>query len=226
LAKNEECKESTKDTLTIDVDDKDELLDKMTDLMYDCYWQMGSGEVDFLPRNWGRTKNYCAICNRMYFDEGIKQDKEMSLVPAKDIFLTLKSKKSPDGEYSMLYDMYKVNSLDSITLANKDDIFNLNYDFSIDNGYLVITSMMKKGAMPYLAAGGGVVVGTLLAVFIPGVGWVAGAAIVVTAATLSGGVGFFIDGPGGNPYMPPAIYVNEEKIIEDEFNCKDFATLG
>jgi len=47
---------------------KREVLDTISDALYDCNWMLGEGEINFLPtRNFAH--NYCIICSRIVFDD-------------------------------------------------------------------------------------------------------------------------------------------------------------
>jgi len=238
IYKSGDCANMGKDAIKIKVASKDELLDALGDRIYNCHWQMGEGKMDFLPPNFGFTSNYCAICDTIYFDEGIKNDDTLNKIPVRDLYTFLKVKKAPDGVNSLLFNMYGVNSLDSISVQDKSgqkvDLLSQTYDFSRKEGYVLVTSMAKSGwGGTLLAATGGVVVGALAIGLSPvtaGTSLAAGAAIITGAGLvgggITGGVGFYVSGPGDTVYMPPSLYLNTAKIVDEQIKCNDFTTLA
>jgi hypothetical protein len=220
-----------KDAIKIKVASKDELLDALGDRIYNCHWQMGEGKLDFFPASVKNT-NYCAICDTIYFDDGIKNDDILNKIPVRDLYTFLKAKKAPDGVNSLLFNMYGINSLDSISVQDKSgqkvDLLSQTYDFSRKEGYVLVTSMTKSGwGATILAATGGVVVGALAIGLSPVTG---GASLVVGAAVITGGitggVGFYVSGPGDTIYLPPSLYLNTAEIVGEQLKCNDFTTLA
>ena len=232
------CKESLSDTVQIKANDKEEILDELSNLIYDCHWQMGEGKISFAPDNYGADRNYCVICNRIYFDEKIKSNEDLNSVTNKEFYSYLKDKKAPNGEDNLLFTLYRVNSIDSaFTQLSKSEeleksglnLGDLPIRFDLDSGYALVTYERKEGwGGVALAAGTGLLVGASI-VLIPVTGGaslvVAGA--IITASTATGAaVGFAVSGPGGDgAYSPPALYPNQEKVLNG-LNCYEFSTLS
>jgi len=60
-------------TLSSDEDEaREEVLDAISNALYDCHWMLGEGKVNFLPtKNW--YHNYCIICSRFVLDDEAKK---------------------------------------------------------------------------------------------------------------------------------------------------------
>ncbi len=78
---------------TIKVANKEELIEKMVNLLADCWWMMGEGKVDY------DKVGSCAICYKVYFDEEIKKQKEIDY---NDLFQYIKEEKLLDGNYEKM----------------------------------------------------------------------------------------------------------------------------
>jgi len=248
IAKGDDCGARPIDE-TIKIQNKEEFLDELTDLMYGCWWQMGEGEIDYLPRA-DFTDKYCAICDRIYFSDNFKEDTELSVLPFRDLYGYMRGKSTPDGENNLLFEFYKTNTLEGVRdsfLENTEgvvDIYGLNYNFARgDNGYALVTSITKKGW-------GGTIVGALVGgvagVAIVGfVGVTGGAGILVIGAVeaagavagygvqelfggseqATGGTGIIVEGPDDTKLMPPAIMINDADVMKD-LECSDFSSLA
>jgi len=92
------CDVSRKDMVIIKVDNENELIEEMAGLLYDCWWMMGEGKVDYMSSGMGISEAYCSICDKIYFDSEIQ-------------------KKYPEGiSYLKIYDFMKTNKI-----PNKDE---------------------------------------------------------------------------------------------------------
>ena len=225
ISKSGDCKNIGKDAIKIKATNKEELLDVITDRIYNCHWQMGSGKLNFLPANFRET-NYCAICDMIYFDEGIKDDKALNKISVKDIFIALRNKKASEGTNNMLFDMYGMNSLDSFSIGDKTLDKIPPFDLTYQRGYIIANSMTKQGWINTLISGGSAAVGTgVILLFFGPPGWVIGAA-VITAGAAAGAASYAVTGPGDTVYLPPLLYPNNAEIVEKQLKCRDFTTLA
>lgn len=228
ISKGASCKEPS--DVTIKVSGRTELLDKLTNLMYDCWWQMGEGKVNYLPSSLGGTRNYCAICDIVHFGDDLKADKTMNNIPVKDLYLYMRNKKV--GDTDMLYAFYKMRDINALGAAISQtsrgfDMDRASYDFTRSEGYMLSTSMASKGwgTTIAMAVGGTIIVGVGIVLAVP----TAGASLVAVGAVAGGGVfgglGLWIDGPGGLPMNPPTYYVFNRDAIKS-LECYEFSSLA
>ncbi len=247
ISKGEGCKESLRDTVEVKVENKEQLLDELGDLMYDCHWQMGAGKVDYTPTNWGKDRNYCAICDRIYFGDDLKQDTFLYNIPNKDLFDSLETRKIPNGDISILQFLYGVSSFKNIESddENLEAFLNVPFDFRAPQGYTIVTGLRKDSIFGGRIGGvligiGGTVAGTAIVIVgvvgAPFTGGTSlgltpiGVATIVGAGAVGGIVGYnvgaWVEGPGDTSLLPPSLLINDQKFIEDQFNCYQFSTLA
>ncbi len=237
FSKTKEC-ESPADKI-IKISSKSEFLDEATDLMYDCFWMMGEGKVDYSPHNFFLTgKNYCAMCSRIYFDSSL-EGSDFIKVSNADLYSFLKGKRVPNGENNMLFEMYRMNSVDSVFAqleADNEELRDLDIAgldvFAGGKKSAIVTSITKEGTFgSFISLGGvGAAAGVIL-VFVPVVGpaaliTVAGISTVVGLTTVGGVTGILVDGfIDGAQVMPPTYYPYEEDVLK-QLDCKEFSTLS
>lgn len=217
IYKSGDCGNIGSDVTSVKATSKSEIASAIADLMYDCNWQMGGGKYDYLPSGWNMEKNYCTICNNIYFDDAIKSDKELNQITFNDIALALKTEKTPDGTKSMLYEIYGVDSLEAaysiLQSSEKIDARERNYDLSNANGFVLASSTTKEGVFK---------LGNLVWM---GTGTIIGA---VTHPLVGGAVifaGFALAGAEDTTYVPPFLYENNKEHLSN-MNCQDFTHLA
>ncbi len=225
LSMGGKCDEAGSNVQIIKVKNQDELKEKLANLMYDCWYQIGEGKVDYLPTNYGTEANYCAICNRIYVDDNIR-DKGWGKINAEEYYTYLADKKTPDGKTTMLYYLHGLSSLDSVfqSLEGTVNVNELNYDFGNKQGYALVTSISKEGLWSkgtFIGAGIGVVAG-VTAVATGGVSIPIYVAVIGGGAA-GGGIGFASTDLDITA-MAPAFYPYNENNLK-ALNCKEFSTL-
>ncbi len=172
------CDYNAKDVATVKVKSKEEVMSALSDLMYDCWWQMGEGKVDYAPRVFGFTENYCHICNTIKFDDKIKSDENLNKIGMKEYYYYLQNKKVSNGEESYLYYLYQVNSMEGVRErileeSKKEggeglDIYANSMNFASDSEYALLTGVTKEGYGPAVIAGSiGAAAGITLGVVFP-----------------------------------------------------------
>jgi len=237
LSNGGECNEAGGNAVKLKVKNQGEFKEELANLMYACWNQMGEGKVDYLPTNYGTEANYCAICNRIYVDESIR-NKGWGKISVKEYYAYLADKKTPDGKTTMLNYLHGLSSLDSVfqSLQGKVDVDNLYYDFGNKQGYALVTSTAKGGWLTTIVSAGATAaaVATIVGVSISSGGTATPiiAAIFTKAALISGGtagaaaggIGFGATGPGDTVAMAPAFYPYNEENLE-ALNCEEFSTL-
>ncbi|HLC52935.1 MAG TPA: hypothetical protein VJK03_00160 [Candidatus Nanoarchaeia archaeon] len=193
------------------VANKNELLDELGNLMYDCWWQTGAGEIDYASAGFGSVRRECIICNRIYFDATAQRTIKGFTV--RELYNHLSEQPSPDGKTSMLYALYKTNAIDGVLRGgiggeSLEELYKQQYSLDKREGYALVTAMDKAGWGAVLGlAAGGAVVGA--AVVVSG-----GAALLSTPAAIGaltgggtfGGFGLITQLPGSTQALPPALY--------------------
>jgi len=225
LSMGSECENAVAGATTIDVTDKQDILKEITNLMYDCWWQMGAGEIDYESRT-STSTTYCAMCSVIYFDENIKR--KYPKIANIEIYNYMKSHNVPNREQSYLQYLYDI---DSIEQARTDVFSTINkdiYSISIETNhpYTIITGLSKQGFGAKVisgAVGGAMVIGGIV-FLIPSFGT---SAVMVAAGTgmVGGGVLTFISTREGVSYIRPMLIPFDADEIINALECKDFSTL-
>lgn len=109
------CDSKSKDLVTIDVKDKEELVKEMDNLINECWWMMGEGKGDY------GGKGSCAICHRVYFDDKIKEGKEFSfkagIIDPKEVYVVVTGIIG-DNQNSPVFVKFSASDLKSIGCTN------------------------------------------------------------------------------------------------------------
>jgi hypothetical protein len=236
LSAGGDCAKAGKNSVKIKINNEEELKEELANLMYECWYQMGEGKVDYLPANFGSKKNYCALCNRIYLDNKLSNEKYSS-ISVKEFYTYLADKKTPDGTQTLLNYFYGVNSVDSAfeSMKGSFDIDKAKFEFGSKEGYALITSLAKNGYGETLISGIGTYAGvTLVAVSLASFG--TGGIVLATAysagtvisgtgfASIASGIAFWKTGPGDTIAMPPSFYEYKEEDLK-KIGCYEFSTL-
>ena len=193
------------------VSEKEQLFAVITDMMYDCWWQMGEGKVDYLPE--GFKGNYCAICNRVEFDDKIKTG-NLKSIKLPEFYSYLRGRQAPDGS-SYLFYFYGVNSVESIinSLAaeRKDSVGAVTgtLDLTFPKGYVLVTSASRSGWAKWQ----GIIAGTVG-------GFMVGGVVGAVAGGIIGGV---VTGENIRYHTPVFNKFNEAEI--KGLDCKEYVSL-
>lgn len=247
-----ECLDVSKDTQKIDVRSKDELYDALANLMYECWWQMGEGKVDYAPKGYGFTEKYCNICDMVLFDDKLKGDSDLNSINMGEFYNYMANKKVANGD-SLLYYLYKLNSMSSVrdyiysNTNGQIDILNEKLDLTQDTKYALVTSVTKQGygmsiVTGAVATGIGIAVGVMT--FNPGsavwaaagvqnlvkfvsLGTQAATKIGIPTSVLGAGgagwtTGLFITN-GNQQYQPPTLYPFNSAAIKG-LECKEYTS--
>ena len=232
LTRGAKCSAAPSDARIVKVNTKEELHRELGLMMYDCWWQMGQGKVDYQPKGWG-DNNYCVICNRIYVDDSIKKDtstEKMSEVSMLDFYKYLQTTKVPNGKQTYTQHLYGLSSLDGVNSALKEqkiDLYGEKYNLAFDKGYALVTSMKKGGS--WRGAVGFGLIGAVAGIGI--VAWPIGATSTAVIIGLgggggltAGGIGGFAVSGGGVDYITPTYYPYTEQTLK-ELNCDEFSSL-
>jgi len=224
FSKNGNCDSAKKGTEIIKVLDKPALLNELGNLMYDCWWQMGEGKVDYRASGVGSTESYCAVCNTIKFDSSIKGNSEMNSISLKELYTSLQNRKVPNKDMNYLQYMFKMNDYAAVVdnvkaisaaYGTPIDIESKNVDFS-QGDVALVTALNKEG---WGKAVEGAVVGATTGLSVGG---------GVYGFFIGGGIGFgvgWVSQDNNVKYLPPTLY----GYNSDDFkglNCKEFTTLA
>jgi hypothetical protein len=227
LSMGEDCDVTRKDLITIDVENENELTKEMVNLLWDCWWMMGEGKVDYMSAGLGRSEPYCSICSKVYFDEKIQEKyNESGGIPYSLIYNYMQRNKVPEREESFLFSIYKVNSMDSI---RQDLLVDSGYDiyqYKLDpeKEQVVTTAIVKEGWAEGLISGvatSAVIIGSVaLSPMTLGTSLVAGSLAVGTA------VGFTVEAlDDDTSYLTPQ-YLEFNGDALKALDCKEYVSEG
>lgn len=73
----------------ISVSNEEDIKREIADSMYDCWWMLGEGKIDFFSESgwktlsgFGLAKSSCVVCSNIYFDDKVKEKvKDIDLIP-------------------------------------------------------------------------------------------------------------------------------------------------
>ncbi len=208
----------------IRVHSKDELELKLAELMYDCWWMMGAGKIDY--RGGGVWENlYCAQCAIVNFDDSVQNKYEK--ITYLELLNEMRKNSIPGSDMSYMKYIYGTDSLEEFLAKTK--ISNENIDLSTsaidlryENGYVIVTGILKAGTFAAIGAIGGVVIGGAFTLVSGPPGWVA-AAIIVGSGAAGGSAGYLISF-GDDIFMSPMLIPYNASEL-GKLECKEFDTL-
>ncbi len=225
-----QCKNALVKTETIKVRNKAELFEQLSNLMYDCWWQMGEGKVDYVQSGMGFDKdNICHICNTISFDEAVKKNKAFKDMKMGEFYKYLKTRKVENKDISYFAYFYGTEDLDKMRNSileesgksgNGVDIFEVPFDLTQDKKYAIITGESKSGWGKTIAGaiGGAVALGAI-GYFTGGLGYLA------LAGTGGGGIITYAITGDSVTYIHPMIYPFDSKEIQS-LKCGAFSSLS
>jgi len=226
-----DCSETRKDMVSVKDNDENELIEEMANLLWDCWWMMGEGKVDYMTAKIGMGEAYCSICSKVYFDDKIQEKYKLENgeggILYKKVFDYMKANKIPDRDETYLFGIYKLNSMDSVhdALLNKEiDIY--TYKLDPKKEYVVMTAMTEGGwGAETVATVAGAVVGAAIGTFWGGPlgtvgGWKGGA--------IAGGlVGIWVGSATEDfKHLAPNFVSFTTEEMNEVFNCKEYVSEG
>lgn len=238
LSMTNSCVGAKKDTTVLKVVDKPALMNELSNLMYDCWWQMGNGKIDYRSSGIGNEESYCAVCNTVKIDDSIKNNKDLNGISLAELFSYMQTKSVPNSNQSYLQYLYGMNNLDEVNsnlkaistrYGTQIDITSQKID--LNSGDLaLVTALTKDGwGMPLAGGAAGGVAGGALGYFVTAsafggpISWVVGGAAVAGAATV--GTIAYASSDNGLKYLPPTYYSYNGESFR-ALNCKEFSTLS
>jgi hypothetical protein len=219
----DDCRVTRKDLVTIKVEDENELTKEMVNLLWDCWWMMGEGKVDYMSSGIGDEEAYCSICNKVYFDDKIKAKyKEEGGIPYSLIYNYMQSAKVPERDESFLFSIYGFNSMagvrQDLLVSHGYDIYEYKIDTEVEQ--VVVTSAIYTD---WVKAGvaSGITIGLNLGWACPGICHVIGA---VVGGIVGGFSGYFIgDANSDINYMAPR-YLEFNGDALKSLDCKEYVS--
>jgi len=237
ISKGKNCGYQTNEIEVLTVKNKDELLNHLADLMYDCWWQMGEGKVNYAPSSW--EGQYCVMCNVITIDDSIKNDNSLNKVTMSELFGKLANKKVPGKSFNYLYYLYGFSSL-TVALnaytqvsggrAAMNDVLSRGLDFTKFNKYALVTSVQSGASVPAVIGGAisaatlsGLKGGAVCSTFAPG----AGTVVCAIGGGIIGGTAAFIISSyvKGTDFLPPTYLPYNDEAIKG-LECKEFVSLA
>ena len=231
LSMGGDCGVNRRDMVNVKVSDENELTKEMANLLWDCWWMMGEGKVDYMPAKIGFGDAYCSICYKVYFDEKIQEKYKLENgeggISYKKVFDYMKANKIPDKDETYLFSIYKFNSMDPVhdaLLKKEIDIY--TYKLDPKKEYVVMTAITEGswGAETIgTAAGavGGAIIGSVWGGPLGTVGGWKGGAIA------GGLVGLWIGSKTENfQHLAPNFVSFTTEEMNEVFNCKEYVSEG
>jgi hypothetical protein len=225
--------------------EREEILDVLSDAMFDCHSILGEGKVLYMPYPTFDEK-YCVICSRIAFDEKTIErlkNEEFKDISYGEVYKNLQSKKTNQGKTYLEFihpgweDWNKVkevfselktqeNSPEQIKKLNFDD-WTIKTDF--ENGYAIVASISPDSIW---ASYGGTAAAFLIAGFgtaisLTGVGAPIGVSMIAISSTFvgttAGGITLAYTHPGGEDFVsiPPSIQPFSEESL-NSLGCTSF----
>ena len=193
------------DYTKIEVRDEEDIKREIANAMYDCWWQLGEGKINFLKSEW-MGKNTCLFCSLISFDNKI-QEKYSEI---KDLSNYIAKTNIP--EKNITYLQYLSNNPNvEIPPSNVGDKYSTNEKYAITFGYTnegVLAERITGGAGCIAGGGAGAAVGFTIGSAVPiignavgaGLGFAIGATGCYFGITAGVGVTSFIENLFGKGY--------------------------
>jgi hypothetical protein len=219
----------------IKVESVNDVYSELSSLMADCFWMFGERKVDYIGGK-ALHNNYCSICSQIYFDDSLKNIKEIENgnISKDELYNYMAHTKVPNKDYSYLQYMTGTNDIASLKKASLESANTTAQgtfgSIEIGKQYFVVTGITSEIGKEWIV--GGIVAGVLLAP----VSMIAGAAVVgvVVIYGVAGASGLMepeivaltVKGDGvSNKFMLPTIVeVDSEKF--KSLNCEDVLTFS
>ncbi len=220
--------------------DKEEVLDRMANELYDCHSMLGEGKINFMSRR-SSDEHSCMICSRIVFsDEEYQVVKDVKL---SEFYNYLYSKKDTSGK-SYLENIYGIKEpaeasiiFDSIVSAQEkknSEIEEVKFaDLKMFNSKdtVIISQMVIPGRLTSYLSGAGVgggvfIIGTAAILALP-VSWpvaLVGVGTIAQGAAATSVLTFWYTSPDGYVYSPPVVLGYEEKF--DKLGCTSYEFDG
>jgi len=224
--------EGIKGVEKIKVKTKDDIIEEIANLKYDCWDMLGRGYLDYHGAGIDISKKYCSPCYRVAFSKEV-QENIVNEISYEELYRWMGSHKIPNQEKNYLQFLYGINSYDEISnleflempevrswsdygaSGNRQQRQLGKIDFFQEQ--VILTTMSKDGWGKTIwgAVIGG---GTVVALFASG-GTIAPVILIAGGAV---GGGYISDYIAGNPikFSPPVILPWKSEVLR-EFECDE-----
>jgi hypothetical protein len=226
----------------IKVESVNDVYSELSSLMADCFWMFGERKVDYIGGK-ALHNNYCSICSQIYFDDSLKNIKEIENgnISKDELYNYMAHTKVPNKDYSYLQYMAGTNdiaslkkaSLDAAKLQGEGTFGNIE----VGKQYFVVTGITSKIGKEWIIVGvAGAALGVVVG-FSP-IGWVAGA-VIIGGSVLAGVSGESVanlmepeivaltvkgDGIENKFMLPTIVEVDSDKF--KSLSCEDVLTFS
>jgi hypothetical protein len=207
------------DLVSIKVNSKEEVIEELALLLWDCWYVMGEGKVNYMSAGLGNGETYCSLCSRVNFDDKIKAlYEDEGGIPYSRIYAYQQSTKIPERDETFLVGIYGTPTLDHIREEIKEsqgyDIYSYKMNYNVEQ--VVTTAIIKNGVWDnILLTGLGVGLG---GAYVGGpVGFIAGGIV-------AGAIGFFTADKSIR-YMQPR-YLEANGAALENLACKEFVSVA
>lgn len=204
------------ENILIDYKDEEKIKERMANAMYDCWWMLGEGKLNFFSSELTR-KNYCIICSNIRF-KGNAINREIDLYDyLKETDIPMSDEKYieylSDGSNELLGEVKPVDT-------NKE--------------YAVVFSFFKGEMLSNLIAGtGGALVGAkagaVIGSIVPGVGTIVGGSVGLLVGGVLGNIGeskwkTFISG-SDQDYFASMYLIEYDKDSIENIGCTSIESI-
>jgi len=219
LSMGGDCGVTREDLVTVKVDGENELVEEMVNLLWDCWWMMGEGKVDYMSIGLGFNEAYCSFCSKVYFDSKI-QENYPDGISYKKLYDYMEKNKVPNKDETYMYNFYKLNSMDKVREELLKGEWKVDiYDYKLDpmKEQAVITAIVKQGwGGKALSAASGILPGIGLGLLI----------LNIPGAVAGGFIGFSIglEEIDAEFYIPRYLEFDGKEL--EALDCKEYVSEG
>ena len=243
FSSSEGCPSLGQDYKKQKISSKKDVLDFISDEIYDWHSTMGEGKINFMPHT---TFNeiYCFVGDVISFDEETKKViEEENGISYMDLYEHMANKKNPDG-VSYLSFIYGMNNVEEIQkyydeyndwTGESENKISMDASLDLTKDYAIIGEMFEYGRVPsYLSTAVVLVSGTALtiaAVFtygatLPAAVAIFGIGMKITTVATAYNLWFASPNPDeGFVYIKPSLREFDKETLES-LKCTDFANIA
>jgi hypothetical protein len=143
---------------------KSVVMDAISDAMYNCHYQLGEGELNFMPRKLGGSANYCLVCSKIALDEEIREKLRLDgseSITYSELFRHMEGIRAPGGLTNYLGFIYGVESAkdmngylekaleelkkNPVPGIKIDNIFDFEIELGKKEGFVMVSQLVERG---------------------------------------------------------------------------------
>jgi len=219
------CDSLGKDYDKIKVEDEDDVLDIISDYLYDWHVVLGEGKVNFMEKEIRQEKS-CFLTTVISLDPDLK--KSIGEISYYDLYKTMELKKTLDGN-SYLSEVYNVNSAEDLYYLDpetEDYVPLLNLKINLSEDQVIVSKVITKGYLDKIIGGTvmGIGTGTLVAI----APFTGGASVAILAGIGTAGGSTYALFPQPHEsylYISPMLYPYDSNDIQ-KLGCDSIETLA